>query len=286
MPHAEEAADPGLFQFSKMLKCLAAQGGNSGFGSASGGPGGSGTWNQWNSVANTGQFVPNWNVQQGGGGGRGVGAGGSGPIGMGKQPDWRTPGWPGAGGQQHQQPLPGVHPDDYGTRGMMKPQRPWQPGNQPPTVIAGADAAESGIWGKEKKISGGDLDDGGGRRRRPSSRNRRPPPEKGGNKRRNDDHSTLAPPQPPPLVEVPTWQDPIDQPPLRQPSDGYMVHMNPEETAAVSLSRKYGYAIMALSVVVLAVLMVSPRTRYERASYRASRQEFATWRQCDRCCHV
>lgn len=32
--------------------------------------------------------------------------------------------------------------------------------------------------------------------------------------------------------------------------------MMEEETAAVSLSRKYGYAIMALSVVVLAVLMV------------------------------
>jgi len=33
--------------------------------------------------------------------------------------------------------------------------------------------------------------------------------------------------------------------------------MDPEEGASLSLSRKYGYAIMALSVVVLAVLMVT-----------------------------
>ncbi len=33
--------------------------------------------------------------------------------------------------------------------------------------------------------------------------------------------------------------------------------MDPEETAVVSLTRKYGYAIMLLSVVVLAAIVVS-----------------------------
>jgi len=67
----------------------------------------------------------------------------------------------------------------------------------------------------------------------------------------------------------PSWaqHQPVDlPPPAQQPRDGSgqypadgvnFQYMDPEEGASLSLSRKYGYAIMALSVVVLAVLMVA-----------------------------
>ena len=66
-------------------------------------------------------------------------------------------------------------------------------------------------------------------------------------------------PHQPPVV----WdggRDPIDQQQSGVGGPNYGP-MSQEESKSVSLSRKYGYAIMALSVVVLAVLMVRRGSR-------------------------
>ncbi len=53
--------------------------------------------------------------------------------------------------------------------------------------------------------------------------------------------------------QQPGWTG-TDTPPVGN-NMNYQV-LNPEESASVSLTRKYGYALMALSVVVLAVIVI------------------------------
>lgn len=106
----QDASDPNLDKFSKMVRCLMKEQTNE--------PGGLGSvnWNQWQSVANTGNFAPSWN----------------------NKPEWTRPGSPGSNTNWNQpqqpqqpqqgQPRPGVHPEDWdGPRRDNIPPPPQQP---------------------------------------------------------------------------------------------------------------------------------------------------------------
>jgi hypothetical protein len=75
-------------------------------------------------------------------------------------------------------------------------------------------------------------------------------------------HGSIAPPQLPPVGVggggggSASGRQPMGNGNVYVDHGGQMM-LDQEEVTAVSLGRKYGYAIMALSVVVLAVLMVS-----------------------------
>ncbi len=113
-PRAEEAADPGLAQFSKMVKCLSQhQAGQ--LGNSLSGP----EWNQFNTMPGM-QFVPNWNYNQQ-----------NKNAGQGNR--HRSQPYPGSSWQQQGggQPRPGVHQSDWGRGrggqpgGVGGPQQQW-----------------------------------------------------------------------------------------------------------------------------------------------------------------
>lgn len=102
---SEEASDPGLAQFSKMVKCLSQQQGGR-LGSSLSGP----EWNQFNTMPGM-QFVPNWNNPNA------------------NRPRQQQPN-PGGGNwpQQGSQPRPGVNRNDWrggvGRPGVQQQQWP------------------------------------------------------------------------------------------------------------------------------------------------------------------
>ena len=126
------------------------------------------------------------------------------------------------------QPEPGVHPDDWGRvrTGDVNSDPSWTSRGNKPSSPSSPDS-----WGND-------------RQNRKRERENRKQEEK---RRRLQ----LENPDQQQRYDQTTWNNPN---PMDTGRDYSL--MSPEETASVSLSRKYGYAIMALSVVVLAVLMV------------------------------
>jgi hypothetical protein len=240
---AEEANDPSLGKFSKLLKCLMQQ--------QSKEPGGLSNmdWSQWQAVAGGGQFppqgqnVPGWNPNQ-------------------QPPGWMRPGqqqpqqppqqqWP--PNQPNQpggsQPRPGVHPDDWNGNNP-NPVPPMQPPMSPPGSGNG--------WPPQQQ--------------RPPPPNGPPPGwEDGRNRNNNDgnrkknrrkqqqqnfdlDDSGMIPSPGPSLDNN---NNGLMNPPPTGPQWGTNVGaVNDEESRTMSRNRQYGYAVMACAVVALAVLMV------------------------------
>ena len=187
-------------------------------------------WSQWQTVAGSGQFPPNgWNKQP-------------------QQPGWSRPGqnqnnpnWPAINTNQGGQPRPGVHPDDWNSNMVPRPQQPpgmnsnnWPP-HKPPPPPNGPPP---------------DWEESGGRN--PNQGNRRK------NRRKNqmseqDDQDGMLMPSPDPSM-VPGLMNP----PPTGPQWGTNVvgAVNTEESQEMSRNRQYGYAVMACAVVALAVLMV------------------------------
>lgn len=230
--------DPGLDQFIKMVNCLSSQQGQ-----------GSGSnldhdWRQWSNMAGSGAKYPpgpGWNNP-------------SNPVNQNQWPSntynrnppvQPVPGVPGS--------IPGVPGAVPGVPGL--PNVPGMPGvSGNPGVVGGV----GGVGGPGMQPQPGVHPDdwsqrGEGRKRNRNRENRR---NKDENRRRLQEE-TIADLNQPPVgqrYDQATWNNPNPINPLDVPN----TFVNPEvETSAVTLSRKYGYAIMALSVVVLAVLMVS-----------------------------
>ena len=111
----EEANDPNLGKFSKVLKCLTREQTN--------GPGGlkNMDWSQYMAGGGGGQFPTNWNRNNQQQPQPGWTRPGQFPTNQQQQPQWpQQPPPPNNLGPQPGQPQPGVHPNDYNIR----PQQP------------------------------------------------------------------------------------------------------------------------------------------------------------------
>ena len=259
---AEEANDPHLGKFSKVLKCLTREQSNE--------PGGlqNMDWSQWQTMS--GQYPKSWNTNQQ------------------NQPGWTRPGqfnnnnnnmqqplpggnqWPPQqpnmgpppGQPQPGQPQPGVHPNDYNTG--RSPSSPMNPPNWPPRGPGGQGMPPQGPppqglppgqpphqpppgWNNPMLDNDDDNYDPNRKKNRRKNKNKNQgiapslPPEAG----------SLAPGSPMQDVQVPTWGTNVGA-------------VNDEEAKTMSRNRQYGYAIMACAVVALAVLMVSSVTFRDR----------------------
>ena len=218
-----EEDDVGLAKFSRMMRCLAQEQG--------GAPQQGGNWDQFGGNK-PGQFVPNWKDQRN----------------SGAPPKWngaydnafdtsndrrrdrererdripdripdRDDTW-----RREKQPQPGIHPDDWSRGGTNDPSwtRRGKPADPPPG------------WGGADNTLRRPLD----------------------SDVRNRDYGYGGGSNSPDPSSANNWNQ--DYNPNLATNDRDYVFMNNEDSATLSLSRKYGYAIMALSVVVLAVLMV------------------------------
>ena len=190
-------------------------------------------WTQWAKAASGGGFAPNWNdPQMNSGGGRD----------QNNVPNWRRKdnnnNWRDNDNNNNRyQPQPGVHPDDWGRVRTDDRDRDLDWGNRgrrPPT-----DSSSGDLWDDQKGGSGGS----GGKKRKKERKLEQ-------EKRRKMMQQENNPSQ---RFDQATWNNPN---PMNVPVGTDYSLMTPEETAAISMSRKYGYVIMAFSVVVLAVLMV------------------------------
>ncbi len=229
--------DPGLSQFAKMLKCLSMQ---------QGGQIGDDNLNtQWSQFANFagGQFNPVWSNND--------------------NDNWQGPPNNPRDRNWGEMPKPGVHPDDWNNRNNWDSRRRGPeaipPPSQPPTRDFDRDRVRGGSqpdarnegdrnWGKDREA-----------RRRDREQRRREREQEKRRRLKNEQYpQTETPPRyeqhqpgwgtnqpgPPDMINIPDTGNPSarDLPPV----------LNQEEAA----SRKYGYIIMAMSVIVLAVLMV------------------------------
>lgn len=241
--------DPGLNQFAKMVKCLTQQQGRD--------LGENSLNNQWNQFANFAQ-----------GAGQNQYNNNNNPYNN-QNRDWNN-----RGGQ----PKPGVHPDDFDPRGipMPGPVDNWNrrgpealpPPSRPPTrdPMGGGDR---GNWGKDREVRRRDREQRR-RDREHEKQNRRKNQNNNNNNNNNMNNNNMNNKQSLPIDPMISM---TDSPRLwnnNQPQPGGMGMdlqqggtldplardlpplMNQEEAA----SRKYGYIIMAMSVIVLAVLMV------------------------------
>ena len=214
-----------------MVQCLQAQGNGGGLGA---------NWNQFSS-AGKGSFVPQWssnnnNPNQG-------------------PNDWQRPNnnyndmnkprappgdpqW-GRDGPMGQ-PQPGVHPDDWGRVNVVpSPETTWTRRGKPADPPPG--------WSKPDERKRNRQQN----QRRMHGNVQNPLETPGG--WNNNMQRTPGAPEMPGGPQYDMNGNLIGNMDVQRGRDYIMVE---EETAAVSLSRKYGYAILALSVVVLAVLMV------------------------------
>ena len=225
----EEANDPSLGKFSKLLKCMMRE--------QSKEPGGLNNmdWSQWQNVAGSGQFPQqNWNNRN-------------------QNPGWIRPGqtqqqpnWPGQQGQPQpgapggqSQPRPGVHPDDWNNKNNRVPPQPpgnnvWSQQNPPPPPPPNGPPPG---WDERMKNN----NDG----------NRRKNRRKQQNNFNNDDIPPVMIPSPDPSMGTGIMNIPGPTGPQWGTNIG-AVNEDPEMTK----NRQFGYAIMACAVVALAVLMV------------------------------
>lgn len=248
----QEANDPHLGKFSKVLKCLMRE-------QTSDGGLQNMDWSQWQTMS--GQFPKSWdNNQQ-------------------HQPGWTRPGqfntnnqqqlpgghqWPQQPnmGPQPGQPQPGVHPNDYNNGRPPSPMNP--PPNWPPRGPGGQGLPGQGMPPQGPPPQG--LPPGQPPHQPPPGwnnpmlENENPEdefdPNRKKNRRKNKNKNqaiapslppeagSLAPGSPMQEVQVPTWGTNVGA-------------VNDEEAKTMSRNRQYGYAIMACAVVALAVLMVS-----------------------------
>lgn len=142
------------------------------------------------------------------------------PTGMNENHNRAGESWP-----AYQQPKPGVHPDDWGRSPSMdsNPDSSWTRRGKP------ADPPPGWSFGQETPST--------------NFHERKPYRER--------DEVEYAPGR-----KDTAWNPPPPIEPIHERERDYVMITN-DDTTALSLSRKYGYAIMVLSVVVLAVLMVS-----------------------------
>ena len=232
---SEEANDPSLGKFSKLLKCMMRE--------QSKEPGGMNNmdWSQWQSVAGSGQFPQkNWNSQQN----RNQNPGWIRPGQQ--QPNW-PPGQQQPGGQG--QPRPGVHPDDWNSNNNRVPPPPpvappggnngWppQPPQHPPPPPNGPPPG----WGDDRiKNSNNDNNRRKNRRKQQNKNNFNP-----------DDVPPVMIPSPDPSMGTGIMNVPGPTGPQWGTNVGAI------EDPEMTKNRQFGYAIMACAVVALAVLMVS-----------------------------
>ncbi len=246
MSISEEANDPNLGKFSKLLKCLTREQKQPGGLSAR-------DWNQWQA----GQFPQGWNNQN---------------------PGWTRPGvnnqnnnnWDNYNNNNNNnnnnnqnnmprqnQPMPGVHPDDFRRNNGMpnnqnnmwnnnmnnmnnRPPPPQGPQGPPPE------------WEKEQ-------------RRR--NKNQRRKNQGGGNQnnmnQQNNPLNTMQPPPPPgPGSSMMPMMNMNNMDPGSPGSwGGSMGAINDLDSQEQIINRQYGYAIMAAAVVILGVLMVKSLTK-------------------------
>jgi len=241
----QEANDPSLGKFSKLLKCMMREQAKE--------PGGLNNmdWSQWQNVAGSGQFPnqqngqQNWNNQM-----------------RNQNPGWIRPGqqqpqpnWPGQQQGQPQQPggqgqpRPGVHPEDWNNNNRVPPPPPngpppgsngWppqQPPGRPPPPPNGPPPG----WDEQMKNSNND-----GNRRK----NRRKQQQNNFN---SDDMQPVMIPSPDPSMGPGGM---MNVPGLNEPQWGSNVGVVTEDPE-MTRNRQFGYAVMACAVVALAVLMVS-----------------------------
>lgn len=142
------------------------------------------------------------------------------PTGMNENHNRAGESWP-----AYQQPKPGVHPDDWGRSPSMdsNPDSSWTRRGKP------ADPPPGWSFGQETPST--------------NFHERKPYRER--------DEVEYAPGR-----KDTAWNPPPPIEPIHERERDYVMITN-DDTTALSLSRKYGYAIMVLSVVVLAVLMVA-----------------------------
>lgn len=226
----EEANDPSLGKFSKLLKCMMRE--------QSKEPGGLSNvdWSQWQSVAGSGQFPnqkQNWNPSQP----SWIRPGQQQPP---QQPQWPQQPQPGVMIPGQNQPRPGVHPDDYNNnnRNSVPPQPPQQPGpGWPPQQRPPPPEGPPPGWNEGER----------GRNKNERKKNRR----KNNNFVEDEDMPMMIPSPDPSLGSG------LMNPPPTGPQWGTNVGaINDEESQTMTRNRQYGYALMACAVVALAVLMV------------------------------
>lgn len=230
---SEEANDPSLGKFSKLLKCMMRE--------QSKEPGGlqNMDWTQWQSVAGGGQFPPQWNNN---------------PQQPNQPPGWIRPGqqWPqqgpgmppqqGPGMPPIQQPRPGVHPDDYNNNRNQVPPAvgPQTPNNWPPPPPDRPPPPNGPPPG---------WDDGRDGNRKKNNRRK--------NKNNFEDNANNMDFIPSPDPSLMNQQQP---PQSGNQQWGNLPNtvgaVNDEDSRSMTRNRQYGYAIMACAVVALAVLMV------------------------------
>jgi len=231
----QEANDPNLGKFSKLLKCVMQQ--------QSKQPGGLSNmdWGQIQNVASEGRFPNGWN----------------------NQPGWQRPGFSsnsnnwnsnmggginnqGNQGNSGQQPRPGVHPDDWNNNNIPGPAGPpvgGPGGNWPPPRPPSPPPPNQPPPGWNPQSQQNEVEN------RKKNKNRRKNQQ---NQLDLQEPNILMPSPNPSLNPVA-----FDGPTGTQWGGGNMGAINDEESRKESRNRQYGYAIMACAVVALAVLMVS-----------------------------